>query len=416
MKHVKFSLILTFIVAFSLGVLLTVANIVYSSSNTESLSTIGNVISYASPVIKSPISDSLVSAGTSISVEAPGAISLAIGVKQYINTTVSSDSYQFERRSNGWYKIESGRDPYLYSTNEFIVIDWKTDKYINGEVKIYAMGYYPNGTSGQSSIRIFVKKDTASNPVSNPTPTPISNSTNQNSTDSTSSTNNTTTSSSTNITTNTNTSTSAETIKPPAVANENFSQLSKEEKKKAVLDYVKQKYPNSVVSDYLDNDQVLNMIASGINNNIRVDKAENIIENQKTKVILKGKAAPDKAVSLYILSDPIIVSTRTNKDGDWEYSLDSISEGKYEVFVTVTENDGKSMKRSEPLSFFISTAQAASVNGGESGSKSNENSFYSTPLFKYSLMSVIVVSIVLLAFFMLLRYEKKNLKKKIVVR
>jgi len=158
------------------------------------------------------------------------------------------------------------------------------------------------------------------------------------------------------------------------------------------------------------------MVASGINNNIRVDKAENIIENQKTKVILKGKAAPDKAVSLYILSDPIIVSTRTNKDGDWEYSLDSISEGKYEVFVTVTENDGKSMKRSEPLSFFISTAQAASVNGGESGSKSNENSFYSTPLFKYSLMSVIVVSIVLLAFFMLLRYEKKNLKKKIVVR
>ena len=77
---------------------------------------------------------------------------------------------------------------------------------------------------------------------------------------------------------------------------------------------------------------------------------------------ITGKALPDMFITLYIYSeDPIIVTVKTDKSGNWMYDLDkNIAEGEHEVYVAVTDNTGKITAKSNPLKF-IKTAEAATV-------------------------------------------------------
>ena len=75
-----------------------------------------------------------------------------------------------------------------------------------------------------------------------------------------------------------------------------------------------------------------------------------------------GKGIPGEFVSLYIYSDmPIVVTTKVNEYGNWEYELEnSLIDGEHEIYVVVNDNTGKVVSKSSPLSFFVKEAKAIS--------------------------------------------------------
>jgi hypothetical protein len=84
--------------------------------------------------------------------------------------------------------------------------------------------------------------------------------------------------------------------------------------------------------------------------------------NSSKKIKLQGKGLPNAFVTVYIFSnDPVIVTVKTNANGDWEYVLDkNLENGNHEVYVAVTDNTGKITAKSQPL-FFVKTAQAVEL-------------------------------------------------------
>lgn len=79
-------------------------------------------------------------------------------------------------------------------------------------------------------------------------------------------------------------------------------------------------------------------------------------------LVLSGKAAPNSIVLIYIFSDPLVLTTTTNENGEWTYTLeDPIEPGNHEVYSVVDRGDGV-YERTDPLSFVIQTAEAADAN------------------------------------------------------
>lgn len=79
------------------------------------------------------------------------------------------------------------------------------------------------------------------------------------------------------------------------------------------------------------------------------------------KIHFSGKGLPNSFVTLYIFSDPIVLTVKTDSEGNWTYELDKeLENGQHEAYVAVTDNTGKITAKSEPLPF-IKTAQAVTV-------------------------------------------------------
>jgi len=90
-----------------------------------------------------------------------------------------------------------------------------------------------------------------------------------------------------------------------------------------------------------------------------VEMVETLEGNSVLKIT--GKALPDIYVTIYIYSDPIILTIKTDSDGNWTYTLDNpLNEGEHQVYVVVTDNVGKIVAKSEPI-VFIQTAEAAII-------------------------------------------------------
>lgn len=81
----------------------------------------------------------------------------------------------------------------------------------------------------------------------------------------------------------------------------------------------------------------------------------------KSSLQLEGIGLPNSFVTIYIYSDPIVLTVKTDSNGNWTYALDKeLGDGQHEVYVAVTDNTGKITGKSEPLGF-IKTAQAVTV-------------------------------------------------------
>lgn len=84
-------------------------------------------------------------------------------------------------------------------------------------------------------------------------------------------------------------------------------------------------------------------------------------EPGKRKMQLTGKGLPNSFVTIYVYSDPIVLTVKTDSDGNWVYELDKeLEDGAHEVYVAVTDNTGKITGKSEPLAF-VKTAQAVTI-------------------------------------------------------
>ena len=110
-------------------------------------------------------------------------------------------------------------------------------------------------------------------------------------------------------------------------------------------------FENPKEAGEIDNDDVLKV------ENISIDK--DISEQEGIKI--QGKALPNSFVTLYIYSNPIVLTVKTDDEGNWSYIFDKeIEDGEHEVYVAVTDNLGKITKKSNPIAF-VKTAQAVEV-------------------------------------------------------
>lgn len=93
----------------------------------------------------------------------------------------------------------------------------------------------------------------------------------------------------------------------------------------------------------------------------RVESVEKVQKESSEALRMTGTALPNSFVTLYIFSNPIVVTVKTDERGGWVYELEkSLEEGEHEVYVAVTDNTGAVTSSSEPLRF-IKTAQAVTV-------------------------------------------------------
>jgi hypothetical protein len=82
----------------------------------------------------------------------------------------------------------------------------------------------------------------------------------------------------------------------------------------------------------------------------------------KKLLILSGVADPNAQVLIYIFSEPLVLATTADSDGNWSYSLeDPLAEGEHEVYALVEKGDGK-YERSTVASFVIGSAEASEEN------------------------------------------------------
>jgi hypothetical protein len=79
---------------------------------------------------------------------------------------------------------------------------------------------------------------------------------------------------------------------------------------------------------------------------------------EQIKAQIGGKALPNSFVTVYIFSTPIVVTLKTDDDGNWSYIFDKeLEDGEHEIYIGMTDNAGKIVAKSNPLSF-IKTAEA----------------------------------------------------------
>lgn len=78
------------------------------------------------------------------------------------------------------------------------------------------------------------------------------------------------------------------------------------------------------------------------------------------RIKLKGKGLTNSVVTLYIYSDiPIVVTTKTDEKGDWNYTLEeNLTNGEHKVYVVYTDQNGDVLKKSKPYSLLIQSASA----------------------------------------------------------
>lgn len=80
------------------------------------------------------------------------------------------------------------------------------------------------------------------------------------------------------------------------------------------------------------------------------------------RIAFSGYALPNSFVTIFIFSDPIVATVKTDASGAWVYTLDrELPDGAHEVVTAVVDAGGKIVAKSKPLPF---VKQAAAVSIG----------------------------------------------------
>lgn len=118
--------------------------------------------------------------------------------------------------------------------------------------------------------------------------------------------------------------------------------------------------------------------------------------------VITGKALPNSFATLFVFSTPIVVTVRTESDGSWMYRFDKeLEDGNHQVYVGITDNAGKIVAKSRPLSF---TKQAEAytqvdeplVPGAVVGSTGNIFDQISPMMLLIASLSVVSIGLVLI--------------------
>lgn len=98
------------------------------------------------------------------------------------------------------------------------------------------------------------------------------------------------------------------------------------------------------------------------NDEYRVTNVELVdVSGGEKRLKIEGQAKPGEWVTVYVFSDPIVLTVKADEDGSWSYVLDkSLEDGQHQVYVAVTDSAGKITEKSDPLTF-IKTAEAITI-------------------------------------------------------
>ncbi|MFH1455233.1 MAG: Ig-like domain-containing protein [bacterium] len=90
-------------------------------------------------------------------------------------------------------------------------------------------------------------------------------------------------------------------------------------------------------------------------------KVEEVKLTPDKKVTISGRFLPNSFVTIYIYSTPIIVTVKTDVNGEWQYTLDKeLDNGKHTIYTATVNNTGKILAKSSAFPF-IKTAEAATL-------------------------------------------------------
>jgi hypothetical protein len=90
-------------------------------------------------------------------------------------------------------------------------------------------------------------------------------------------------------------------------------------------------------------------------------KVNEVALNIDKQIVLKGVALPNSFVTLYIYSTPVIVTVKTDSNGEWQYTLNKeLEDGQHVVYTATVNNTGKILAKSAPFAF-AKTAEAATL-------------------------------------------------------
>ncbi|MBI4121828.1 MAG: putative Ig domain-containing protein [Parcubacteria group bacterium] len=96
--------------------------------------------------------------------------------------------------------------------------------------------------------------------------------------------------------------------------------------------------------------------------NLKVEGVQSAANAEDKAITFRGRSQAYTFITLYIYSSlPVVVTVQTDASGNWQYELSHpLVDGKHDVYATVTNDTGKIVKKSAPLSFFVRAAQAVS--------------------------------------------------------
>lgn len=136
-------------------------------------------------------------------------------------------------------------------------------------------------------------------------------------------------------------------------------------------DEIKKGFNPLIKSDGNQNDKVRYQDPETVKEKSAVYKVEKVEMKETGSVSdaelfqLAGKALPGSVVTLYVYSDPIVVTVVADGDGNWSYVLNKeLEDGEHKVYAAVTDSTGKVTERSEGFAF-VKTAQALTPVGQE---------------------------------------------------
>ncbi len=90
------------------------------------------------------------------------------------------------------------------------------------------------------------------------------------------------------------------------------------------------------------------------------------------KLKFRGTALPNSYITLYIFSDPIVVTVKADAAGEWTYTLDKeLPNGSHQVVSAITNEGGHILAKSEALPF---VKEAAAVSVGANALLPNQSS------------------------------------------
>jgi len=143
---------------------------------------------------------------------------------------------------------------------------------------------------------------------------------------------------------------------------------------------------------------------------LRVDKVDNVVPViGQNDLVFSGIGPPNSFLTLFIYSDPIVVTTKTDASGNFTYTLDkNLLDGKHEVYVTITDETGKILEKSSPFSFFVRRAQAISEEEYLRGDVNVDTS--STVLINNYLLIAIIIVVAVVVILLLAVYLSKKSK------
>ena len=129
---------------------------------------------------------------------------------------------------------------------------------------------------------------------------------------------------------------------------------------------------------------------------------------------LDGRCDPGASCLLYVYSYvPMVLTTQADVDGNWSYELaDTLTDGDHTVYVVVTDDTGKVVRKSNPLALFVREARAVTQADFLEATLAPEVNVPETPAAASQRRYVYLAAIlILVAAIVSLRFVRRTMKK-----